>query len=227
MKAGKGKRTVSGIAFLLSLAILISGCSSRSQLKLYVRSIVGTSGDNLNKEYLECDIIGSNLGGCTSIQDQVSVTVELDAPGSLGPSLGAYLTGYTIEYFYFDPADGALRGPVSDLTVYGTNMKVPISTGTAVIDLAAVTFRFKTWSVGVDCHDVTGYTGLDNITRFIIRITIHGEDTTGKTMSADGSILAYLYDYAPGPLDPQVSNDTTRTWCFNMTPEAYWSALCP
>lgn len=227
MKPGKAHKAVFGVSLLLALATFISGCSSRSQLKIYVSSIVGAEGTNYSKDYLECDIIGSDQDGCTAIQDTVLVSVVVDRPGILGPSLDVYITGYTLEYFYFDPADGALKGPIPGLTLAGTNLRLSMASGGASFPVAALTYRFKTWSVGVDCHDLAGYGGTENVSRIIVRITVHAEDTTGKTLSADGSILAYLYDYAPAPLDPSSSNDVSKTWCYGMTPEAYWSALCP
>lgn len=227
MKPGKANKAVLGFSLLLALVTFISGCSSRSRLKIYVDSITGAEGNNIGREYLECDIIGSSEKACSAIQDMVNVTVRVDQPGILGPSLDVFITGYTLEIFYFDPIDGALKGPVPGLTTTGGNIKLSIGAGVVIFPVPVATFRFKTWSVGVDCNDLAGYAGIDNVSRFIARITVHAEDTTGKTMSADGSILCYLYDYAPGPLNPADSDDVDRTWCFGMTPEAYWSAICP
>ncbi len=228
MKPGKAPKAIAGLSFMLALAVFVSGCSSRSQFDIFITSIVGGEGVNKDKEYLECDIIGSEENGCTAIQDTISVAVALEDPQVLGPTLAVYLTGYTLEYFYFDPADGGLKGPIPGLTLRGTNMRIIMPTsGEATFTAAPMTFRFKTWSVGVTCHDLIGFGGVDNVSRVIIRITVHAEDTTGKTSSASGSILAYLYDYAPAPLDPSSSTDVSKTWCYGMTPEAYWSALCP
>ena len=227
MKPRKGPKAIATIGITLGLIASLSGCSSRSPLSIYIASITGTDQANYQRTYLECDIIGSEDHPCTAVQDMIRVDVQVEDAESLGPTLDVYMTGFTVEYFYFDPTDGSLKGPVPELTMRGTNLRLYFEDGYNEFQVPAVTYRVKTWSVGVTCHDLIGYGGVDNVTRLIIRVTVYAEDATGKTTSASGSMLAYLYDYAPPPLDPSVSQDTDRTWCYGITPEAYWSALCP
>jgi hypothetical protein len=201
------------------LAVAMTGCSDKSRMVLNIRSILTKGSGALlsGLPYLEADMMGdTNLSHCSTIQDQVEVTVNLESPGLLtdpttanrnlttgtfGPTVSGFITGFRLEYFYFDPNDGALRGPVSGLTVNTTNIhqKVYANAGDVGIVIPVTTFNVKAWCARATCGGNPGFAGPGYVSRMIIRITMLGEDQTGKKLSAQGDIAVYLYDYGPYP----------------------------
>src|SRR4026207_2086701 len=115
--------------------LLLAGCSDKSRMLLQIESILTSGSGNLfaGLPYLEVDMMGNtSLSHCSVVQDTVIVTCNLESPGvfsnptvanrglttgTFGPTVSGVITGYRLEYFYFDPNDGALHGPVSGLTV--------------------------------------------------------------------------------------------------------------
>jgi len=213
-------------AAMIVMGAGFSGCSDRSRLVMLINGIVGTVAPNVNKSYLEVDTIGSLTAPCTPIQDPVRVTVGVDAPGTVGPSFNAWVTGFQVDYYYYDPNDGTLHGPVSGLSISAANLhERVVEGGTVDIEIPVVSFNVKAWSQRVGCASVPGFGGPGTISRMIGRITMSGVDYTNKKLSAQGDILIYLYDYAPGPVLPSSPSDTTN-WCFFSTPQSYWASIC-
>ncbi len=208
--------TLITIALLCSLTM--AGCSDNSRMNLRIQKIEGTDPGNANKTFIEADLIGSADSNCCAIQDAAKVELDLDAPGTLGPSLEAFITGYEIEYFYYDPADGQLKGPVSTLGVSISLRESITPSGLVTIEFPVATSAVKAWSVGVTCAGVPGFAGSSPVKRMIARITVRGEDLTGKKLSAQGSILLYLADYAPYPTAPTGTITPCVDGCFGQTP---------
>jgi len=212
---------VARIAFVLLAAFSLAACSDKSPLKFYIDGVE----DSLvpGKNYIEADLAGNISDACTTVQEKANVKVRLAAPGTVGPSLDATLTGYTVDYFYFDPNDGQLKGPVALLSFSQGNLGMRLaanSTGTVLVPIA--TYLVKAWSYGLtgpSCFGVPGFPGPGVVDRMIARVTVNGEDSTGKRLSAQGSILLFLYDYGPYPV--------TGSICAGMSTSAMIAALCP
>ncbi len=213
MRAGWGMRLG---AVLPAVVLWLAGCSDTSRLNMYVDSIKGVDGTNVGKSYIEADIVGGPVNYCLPIQDQASVTVKLEQPGTVGPTLSGYVTGYRIDYYYYHPENGSLQGPVTWMSSDQAVAHQPVSTS-VVFTVPVVTFEVKAWAVGLACPGIPVHQGVANIQRVLARVTVLAEDATGKKLSAQGSITVYLNDYAPARL----AGDT----CVVMTAPAYWSAV--
>jgi len=213
---------------VLLCALVLTGCSDKSGMKLYLKSIEGTEPGNAGKQYIEADLIGCSGKPCTVVQDQAKITVGLDRPGAIGPSFNAEINGYEVQYYYFDPADGQLKGPVSGLTVNSSNVRVTVPAGgTASFVAPVVSYVAKAWSTGVTCSGVPGFAGAGRVDRMILKITIRGSDYEGGALSAEGSISIFLYDYGPGPVQPTAGSPLTAdNWCYGYTIRDYWIG-CP
>src|SRR6266496_2602100 len=80
--------------------LVLAGCSDRSRNKFTVESIVGIASGSSGQTYMEVDLVGNFASShCFSIQDSALVTVRMDAPGLVGPSLRGYITGTAIDYY--------------------------------------------------------------------------------------------------------------------------------
>jgi hypothetical protein len=198
-----------------------SGCSDRSRLLLTIERI--TADQEGTKQYIEADLFGSAEDACLTLQEPAFVQVRLEGPGTVGPQFDAVLTNYTVEFFYFDPADGLLKGPVGLLALRQANLGQRLQRGTAsTLQIPVATYVVKTWSYGIACSGITPYPGPGVVDRMLARITVSGEDLTGAALSASGGILVLLYDYGPAP----VAGDA----CYvNPPPSTYTrvASLCP
>jgi hypothetical protein len=212
-------------AAIITLLILLGGCADKSPMRLYIQSIVGT-GENTDKNYIEADLIGNiKADPCSVIQDQVIIVLNLEKAGTLGDQPKARIDGCEIQYFYYDPNDGQLKGPVANLTTNVSNIRTPVSIGLpARLLVAAVTFNCKSWSQGVTCHGVTGFAGPGTVDRMVLKFIVRGTDDTGGALTAEGNIMVYLYNYGPGPIAPSPgSTPTTSNWCYGLSSPAYWT----
>lgn len=193
-------RSISAVTAALS-AIVLAGCSDNSNMRFVIDSI--TDASSTSKNYLEADVVGSASNACTTIQEQVKVTVRLEKPGSVGPSLDARVTAVTAEYFYYHPVNGQLLGPVTLLGSKNSNYSAYLTADQTTSFLVPVaTYLVKTWSYGYsDCFGVprSADLGVMVVDRMVVRITVDAEDDTGKKLTAQGSILLYLQDYGPYP----------------------------
>ena len=59
------------------------------------------------------------------------------------------------------------------------------------------------------------------------RVTLLGEDETGKKLSASADILMYLYDYGPYPVVPASGPPGPDDTCVFDTLTSYWTGFCP
>lgn len=220
----------------LTLALVgLAGCSDQSRYVMSITQItpLSTNGGNT----MQADLIGNfSSAACSVVEDLASVVVQVERPSasSVGPNLGSYVTGYSVEYYYYEPTTGVLSGPVSFLTTRADNLRMQPSVGgfgtaTLVLQIPMVTYELKAWSSGATRNGIAGYGGALRVNRVIAKLTVTGEDTTGKRMSADGSILISLNDYAVGPTarlpgDPVTSSNC----CYNDSPFTFWSGqgLC-
>ncbi len=225
----------------------LAGCSDQSPYTMKVTEIKPASSNSANatSSSMEIDIVGNfGTSPCSAVQDQASITVTVESPRSttlpIGPSLGARLTGYRVDYYYYDPNTGALSGPVSFLAVDSQNMSVPVNatsgdTHKFTFNIPLVSFAIKAWSVGAPYQGYAGYGGGRYVDRIVARVTVIGEDSTGKKLSGDGSMLLYFYDYGPGPsapTDPILGPFTSSNVCYYQrgtsiltTPLSYWLGL--
>jgi hypothetical protein len=214
-----GRALVLGAAGLA--AVGISGCSDTSPMKLYIDNISPIDATDVNQTFVQSDMIGGGGGPCLASQDSIAVEVRLQRPTSVvnGPSLDAFLTGYRVEYFYNDPIDGTLRdaGPLLALSSNSLHM-VNISTTGALVELVVVPFAVKAWAAGVACQGIPARTGTGTVSRMVAKVTILGEDTTGKALSAEGSVVIYLTDL---PLFPAGTDP-----CIGQSPATYWGNFC-
>jgi len=208
---------------IISLLVLLGGCSDKSSMRLYIQSIVGMD-TNKGRNYIEADLIGNFTADCGVIQDQVTITLGLESSGSIvGNQPNGRIDGVEIQYFYYDPNDGQLKGPVTGLSSATSNLRMPIMVGkTTDLTLAAVTYNCKAWSQGVTCHGIPGFSG-GKVDRVILKFVVRGTDDSGKSMTADGSIMVYLYDWGPGPVKPAAGADPG---CYNELPAQFWSGWC-
>ena len=209
-------RAITAVACTL-FAFIIAGCSDKSRMRFYIQSIYQEAS---SKNYVEADLIGSKTDPCNIVQEYVSVTVKCEAPGTVGPKYGVIVKSYYLDYYYFDPADGQYKGPIGMLNFSAGNMGVRVDPkSTAVITVPVAQFAVKAWANKVGCTGLGAYSGSAvRVDRMVARITLNGEDLTGKTVSAEGTVLIYLYDYGPGP--------QTGQWCLGMTPYDYLSWFC-
>lgn len=238
------RRSSSLLLTMLLLGTTQTGCSDKSRMRLAIQSIVGAEQHNLDANYLEVDMMGNFASShCSSIQDSVRVAVRLESPGTLtpgdittnsvaignvGPTLGAFVTGFRLEYFYYDPNDGALHGPVPGLTVNTTNLhqRVVANLGDAAFNIPLVSYNLKAWCARATCASIPGFPGPGYVSRVIARVTILGEDETGKKLSAQGDMLVYLYDYGPYPVAPVGGVLAPDDSCFGNTLQGYWTGTC-
>lgn len=216
---------------VLPVLIALAGCSDQSRYVMNITRIEPASTSGIGS--MQADLVGNfTTHACSSIQDPATVTVRVEHPGSLdiGPALGAYLTGYRIDYFYYDPTTGALSGPVSFLTTTSQGLRIPAGvhgTGVMTVSLTIpiVTYGLKAWVVGATYNGYAGYTGAVPgslwVERVVARLTVTGEDTTGKKLSAEGSMLIYLENYGPGP-DAPGGAVTAANWCYGIDMWSYW-----
>ena len=222
-RKGRTKQLVRwGLAVAACLGL---GCSDRSRMNLYIDRISGASAPNNGKTYLEVDLIGNDSDQCNIIQDTVTVLVRETDPSTLSgtPVPSAFITGYQAQFFYYDPADGQLKGPVTELTLNSTNAREHLFSGESLgITIPLVTYGVKAWSQGVLCGGRYGYPGPGGVNRMISRITMVGEDSTGKKLSASGDIMFYLYNYGPYP----DSKAVPLASCFGFTPSQWLSGYC-
>lgn len=212
-------RTAALVAAML-VVLSQSSCSSKSRLVMNIVSIFGSSAGNENASAISADLIGSSSSACSILAaDTVKVTLGLKRPGTIGPTYSAMITGYDIDYFYYDPADGVLKGPVSSLAFSQSGISNYFDVnGAAVVVLPVVPFRVKVWSAGVTCHGISGFSGVNRVVRMIVRITVHATDEVGDDASASGSMTVFLEDFA-SPID-------TNGSCNGMSIAAYLSGLC-
>jgi hypothetical protein len=209
-----------GGVFLAFTALVVVGCSDKSAMRFTIDSLTGYgTAVNAGKPYIECDLVGNFTSDCATIMDPVAVTVRLEKPGTIGPEYEAYVKNVVIDYYYYDPNDGQLKGPVGLLSAkqYNINLRVEAgATGTFTVPVAS--FLVKAWSQGVACSGVPGYSA-GVIDRMVARVTVNAEDGTGKKLSAQGSIQLYLYNYGPAP--------TTGLSCNGLPSDTWLSYICP
>ncbi|MEK7767860.1 MAG: hypothetical protein AAB368_16640, partial [bacterium] len=135
--------------------------------------------------------------------------------------------GYEGAYYYYDPVDGALKGPVAALGIANSNMVDRLLFNEAsTVNIPIVPTRVKMWSVGVTCGAIPGYSTTTRVSRMIVQITMRGQDDTGKDLSAQGNIAVNLEDIAPGPLKPTGGATTADNFCYGMSFQAYWQGYC-
>jgi len=151
--------------------------------------------------------------------DPVVITVRLEKPGTIGPEYEAYIKNVVIDYYYYDPNDGQLKGPVSLISSkqYNYNLRVEASS-TKVFTVPVASFLVKAWSQGVACSGVPGYSA-GVIDRMVARVTVNAEDGTGKNMSAQASIQLFLYNYGPSPVE--------GVSCYGIPADTWLSYICP
>ncbi len=206
-------------AFLAAAAgaAVMAGCSDKSPLKFSIDSITDTAS---SESYIEADLVGNKNSGCEPIQDKATVVVRLERPGSVGPSFDAWVKSVGIDYYYYDPYDGQLKGPVGLLVSRQSNLnaRVPVNS-TESFHVPMVSYHVKAWSQGTPCGGVPGYPGGRIVTRMVGRVTVSAEDETGKKLSAQGSILIYLYDYGPAP--------STGSGCAGWPASMVLATFCP
>lgn len=226
------------------LAVALGGCSDQSRMRLVINSILGDLGDNSGKPYLEVDLMGNfSNAHCATIQDTVTVSVSVQSPGSLtgatlssqnlvggavGPTLSGAITGYRLDYYYYDPNDGTLHGPVQGLSLTSPNMyqRLPANAGSTAVILALATFNLKAWCSRATCQGAAGFPGPGYVSRVIGRITMYGEDESGKKLSTQGDMMIYLYDYGPGPAAPINGVLVAGDECWGTTLSSYWDGFC-
>jgi len=205
-----------GGLFLVLAAMAAAGCSDKSSMRFTIDSITESGG---SKPYMETDLQGNMADStCSIIQDPAAITVRLEKPGTIGPQYEAYVKNVVIDYYYYDPNDGQLKGPVALLSSKQYNINLRVDAGLPMLFLVPVaSFVVKAWSQGMDCSGIPG-SSAGIVNRMVARITVNAEDGTGKKLSAQGSIMLYLFDYGPGPVigDP----------CFGVPVKAWLSFNC-
>jgi hypothetical protein len=215
------------------LAVL-AGCSDESRYQMTIEQMTAVTSYTTTSQMttLEADLIGGNSRACLPFEEPVRIVMKLDAPGTVGPELPVVVTDCLIEYFYYDPTSGGLAGPVNSLSnTVGVNLRVyedldplrsnsPLNTFTVPV----ATRRVKAWAVGNSCQGIAGYGGGGTIQRMMVRVTVRAEDATGKKVTAEGTMLMYLYDYSPHPLSPGTTDDTN---CYTDSVTTYWGKYCP
>jgi len=208
---------IGGVFFALTAAALVAGCSDKSAMRFTIESITENT---TSKPYIEADLVGNLVASpCATIQDPASVTVRLEKPGTIGPEYAANVKNVVIDYYYYDPNDGQLKGPVGLLSSKQYNISVNVESGSTKTFVVPVgSYLVKTWSQGLNCSGVPGYSG-GVVDRMVARITVNAEDGTGKKLSAQGSIMLYLYDYGPGPV--------TGAACYGIPAATWLSYICP
>lgn len=234
------------LAAMIGLGLAVTGCSDKSKMRLIIDSIKSSSVGNVESDFVEADMMGNfGTSHCSAIQDTVKASVHVEAPGSWSvptlanhnnpantfgpPSYGMWVTGFKTEYFYYDPNDGSLRGPVSGLGVTTSNMHLylkPMDTLDKEIFVPAATFNVKAWCARATCQGLPGFPGPGFVSRVICRITLFGNDETGKNISATGDILMYLYDYGPYPVIPSGGSVAAEDLCVYSTLTGYWTGIC-
>lgn len=192
---------LAGILVPATMAVL-GGCSDNSRLRMYITGIT-----------VDSDQYG-DLELCSTQVEVASVGVAIEQPGTVGPYLDAFVTGYSIEYFYYDPRDGVLKGPVSWLTVDTAS----IHSSYSPIEVPIGTHALKAWAIGNSCGGKPGFDG-GVVQRMTARVTVRAEDTTGKKMYADGSITLYLNN--------ALATTTGNTCAGGLTLPDYWRYRCP
>ena len=188
------------VVMLMACAGLTTGCSDRSSLRFVIESITDSATDvSSRKPYIEADLVGNKNTTCGTVQDPAIVTVRLERPGSVGPQYNATITNVVVDYYFYNPQSGQLQGPIPLLSCreYNYNTHI-IAGGSSEFAVPVATYLVKVWSQGINCSGLIGcpYGIVD---RMVARLTVNAEDDTGKSMSAQGSILLYLYNYGPEP----------------------------
>jgi len=211
---------------LPAVAGWLAGCSDNSPLHMYVDGVTGNSG----AAYMDVDLVGGSADNCAPQVDLATASVRLEQPGLFGPALYGFITGYRVEFFYIEPASGSSVGPVSWLAFSESNMR-DIIYSTATVSVPVATFQVKAWASGAACNGIAGHSG-GVVRRMVARITILGEDATGKKLSAQGNISMYLNDLPPYPTAAGTTDDT---WCYKYyafpsqaatDPGGYWTDVC-
>jgi len=185
-------------AVLLALAAgawVMTGCSDKSSMRFSITNVSGNHGS-----YIDSDVAGNANDPDITLQDVATVTASLEKPGTVGPGIGGTINNVVVDYYYYDPNDGALKGPVSLLSAKQYNFSISLSSnGSATFSVPVGTFVVKSWTYGYsDCFGVPGFrNGI--VDRVIARITVNATDDTGKKLSAQGSIMMYIYDWGPYP----------------------------
>ena len=200
----------------MALAALVAvGCSDKSAMRFTIDSITSSSGN----AYIECDLIGNHSPDCSLIMDPATITVRLEKPGTIGPQYEAYIRNVVVDYYYYDPNDGQLKGPVGLLSSkqYNYNLRVE-SGGIKEFSVPVASFLVKAWSQGVACSGVPGYSA-GIVDRMVARVTVNAEDGTGKKLSAQTSLQLFLYDYGPAP--------TAGLSCVGLPPHTFLAYICP
>ena len=178
---GGMKRTmfVKWMTILLVGVMVTAGCSDKPRVKLYIEGVADTA--NPAKNFIEADLHGSQASACSTIQETATVTLRVSAQGTIGPQQDVMIYSYTVNYFYFDPTDGQVKGPVALLafTVNDVNLRVNQGTTSDVL-IPVATFLLKTWSYGLSCFGIAGYSGTGVVDRMIAQITVEGETIAGK-----------------------------------------------
>lgn len=226
---------ITAVPALLAFALFgLAGCSDQSRYVMSITQIVPSFASvSDNTTSLEADLVGNfSASGCQTVQDMATVTVRVEHPGSggIGPYLGAWLTSYRVDYFYYDPITGSLAGPVTSLT---TTSAIRIQAGaqgsgfmTANLDVPIGTYDLKAWSVGASRNGRAGYAGAVPgsvwVERVVARVSVTGEDTTGKILTAEGSMLVHLDNYGPGPDPFGLSPPTSANWCYGVDKWTFW-----
>lgn len=221
-------------ATVLAVLFFFAGCSDKSRMNLRILEILGESQGNSGGTFIQADLMGQVNGlPCTALAiDTVRVTLLIEKAGSVGPTFDAYVTAYNIDYFYYDPRDGQLRGPIGELAVRDTNIReyLPVNRQERIV-VPVVPMKAKMWAVGVTCpvHGLnTAWPDpATRIWRMVARIMIIAEDETGKTASDHGDILIHFDNYAPDPVAPVAgAAETVDNWCWDETFQSYWAAYC-
>ena len=201
-------RAVAAVACTL-FAFFIVGCSDKSRMRFYIGNITDNSAER--KSYIEGDI-------CKVGQEFANVTLTVEAPtqNNVGPKYGVIIKGYYLDYYYYDPADGQYKGPIGLLNFSAGSLNVRIDPGTAqVVKIPVAQYAVKAWANKVPCTGYGAYSGTGaRVERMVARITFNGEDLTGKTVSAEGSVLLYLYfDSVNGCVNGSSPYDYLSTFC--------------
>src|SRR6266536_1465504 len=121
------RRSIRLLALGMLTAISAAGCSDKSRLNIVITGIHDSA--SVAKTYIEADVFGNTTKACATIQETARIEVEQQGHSTIGPSYGARINRAVVDYFYYEPTDGILKGPNTGLTLVLDNLGVKIPSG--------------------------------------------------------------------------------------------------
>jgi hypothetical protein len=157
---------------------------------------IGTTGDVLFSDVLTCTDITHVT--CSTINDSAVLNLEV-LPKNPAATLGKFddvsLTSYTVAYFRSDGL--GVEGVDVPFAISGT-MATLISQGTAgTADITVVRHQAKEEPPLKNINSSDGLGNGKELLTLEARITVYGTTTSGKSVSATGSLEITFADFGP------------------------------